>query len=343
MQDDSTLEEGQDQELFEHYRIDVDPGQSLLRIDKFLMHRIENASRTKIQAAAEASCILVNGKPVKSNYKVKPRDVISVVLPNPPRDTTVYPENIPLVIVYEDDDLLIVNKEAGMVVHPGFNNYSGTLVNALVYHFDNLPTGRNGESRPGLVHRIDKDTSGLLVISKNELAMTRLAKQFFDHSIERKYHALVWGNFEEEAGTIVGNLDRNPKNRLQMTVFEDETKGKPAITHWKVLERFQYVTLIECQLETGRTHQIRAHMKYIGHPLFNDSTYGGDDILKGTNQAKFKQFIQNCFDLLPRQALHAKSLGFIHPSTGKAMHFESELPEDFQQVLEKWRRVQTTR
>ncbi len=343
MQDDSTLEEGQDQELFEHYRIDVDPGQSLLRIDKFLMHRIENASRTKIQAAAEAACILVNGKPVKSNYKVKPRDVISVVLPNPPRDTTVYPENIPLNIMYEDDDLLIVNKEAGMVVHPGFNNYNGTLVNALVYHFDHLPTGRNGESRPGLVHRIDKDTSGLLVISKNELAMTRLAKQFFDHSIERKYHALVWGDFEEEEGTIVGNLDRNPKNRLQMMVFEDETKGKPAITHWKVLERFQYVTLIECQLETGRTHQIRAHMKHIGHPLFNDSTYGGADILKGTNQAKFKQFIQNCFDLLPRQALHAKSLGFVHPSTGKALHFESELPDDFQQVLEKWRRVQSTR
>ncbi|TNE78221.1 MAG: RluA family pseudouridine synthase [Bacteroidetes bacterium] len=343
MQDDSTLEEGQDQELFEHYRIEVDPGQSLLRIDKFLMHRIENASRTKIQAAAEASCILVNGKPVKSNYKVKPLDVISVVLPNPPRDTTVYPENIPLQIMYEDDDLLIVNKEAGMVVHPGFNNYSGTLVNALVYHFDNLPTGRNGESRPGLVHRIDKDTSGLLVISKNELAMTRLAKQFFDHSIERRYHALVWGDFQEDEGTITGNLDRNPKNRLQMTVFEDESKGKPAITHWKVLERFQYVTLVECRLETGRTHQIRAHMRYIGHPLFNDSTYGGDDVLKGVNQAKFKQFIQNCFELMPRQALHAKSLGFIHPSSGEAMHFESELPADFQAVLEKWRRVQAPR
>lgn len=339
MQDDSLLEDYNDQELYEHHRIQVDPGQSALRIDKFLMHRIENASRTKIQAAAESSCILVNGNPVKSNYKVKPNDLITIVLPNPPRDNTLYPEDIPLDIMYEDDELLIVNKAPGMVVHPGFNNYSGTLVNALIYHFDHLPTGRNGETRPGLVHRIDKDTSGLLVISKNETSMAKLAKQFFDHSIERKYQALVWGDFEEDEGTIVGNLDRNPRNRLQMMVFEDESKGKPAITHWKVLERFTYVTLIECQLETGRTHQIRAHMRYIGHPLFNDSTYGGDTILKGVTQAKFKQFVQNCFTILPRQALHAKSLGFIHPKTGKKIYFDSDLPSDFTEVLEKWRRV----
>ncbi|MDX5320576.1 MAG: RluA family pseudouridine synthase [Bacteroidota bacterium] len=333
------LQETEDQELYEHYRILVDKGQSLLRIDKFLMHRIENASRTKIQNAAEEGCILVNDKAVKSNYKVKPNDVISVVLPNPPRDTTVYPEDIPLDILYEDDDLLIVNKEAGMVVHPGFNNYTGTLVNALVHHFDHLPVSRNGEQRPGLVHRIDKDTSGLLVISKNEKAMTHLAKQFFDHSIERSYLALVWGDFEEEEGTIEGNLDRNPKDRLQMMVFQDPEKGKPAITHWKVIERFHYATLVECRLETGRTHQIRAHMRYIGHPLFNDRTYGGDQIVKGVQLPKFKQFIQNQFDILPRQALHAKSLGFIHPRTGEKIYFDSELPEDFQTCLDKWRGV----
>ncbi|MBI1222826.1 MAG: RluA family pseudouridine synthase [Bacteroidetes bacterium] len=335
-------QDNEDQELYEHFRIQVDRGQGLLRIDKFLMLRIENASRTKIQNAAQEGCILVNDHVVKSNYKVKPLDIISVVLPNPPRDTTVYPEDIPLDILFEDDDLLIVNKAPGMVVHPGFNNYTGTLVNALVYHFDQLPVSRNGEQRPGLVHRIDKDTSGLLVISKNELSMTHLAKQFFDHSIERSYQALVWGDFEEDEGTIEGNLDRNPKDRLQMMVFEDPDKGKPAITHWKVLERFHYATLIECRLETGRTHQIRAHMRYIGHPIFNDRTYGGDKILKGIQLPKFRQFIQNQFETLPRQALHAKSLGFIHPKTKEKMYFESELPDDFQSCLDKWRSVSAT-
>jgi len=330
-------ENQEDLELFEHHRIVVDKGQSLLRIDKFLMHRIENASRTKIQAAADAGSILVNDKPIKSNYKVKPSDVISVLLPNPPRDTTVYPENIPLDIVYEDDDLLIVNKAAGMVVHPGFNNYTGTLVNALTYHFENLPTGRNGEQRPGLVHRIDKNTSGLLVISKNEFAMSFLAKQFYDHSIERSYQALVWGNLEDESGTISGNLGRDPKDRLQMTVFADEDNGKPAVTHWKVLERFHYVTLIECKLETGRTHQIRAHLRHLGHPIFNDETYGGNQILKGTTFSKYRQFVGNAFEMIPRQALHAKSLGFIHPQSKEFVFFDSVLPPDFQSVLDKWR------
>jgi 23S rRNA pseudouridine1911/1915/1917 synthase len=329
-------ENQEDLELFEHHRIVVDKGQSLLRIDKFLMHRIENASRTKIQAAADAGSILVNDKPIKSNYKVKPSDVISVLLPNPPRDTTVYPENIPLDIVYEDDDLLIVNKAAGMVVHPGFNNYTGTLVNALTYHFENLPTGRNGEQRPGLVHRIDKNTSGLLVISKNEFAMSFLAKQFYDHSIERSYQALVWGNLEDESGTISGNLGRDPKDRLQMTVFADEDNGKPAVTHWKVLERFHYVTLIECKLETGRTHQIRAHLRHLGHPIFNDETYGGNQILKGTTFSKYRQFVGNAFEMIPRQALHAKSLGFIHPQSKEFVFFDSVLPPDFQSVLDKW-------
>lgn len=329
--------ENEEQDLYEHHRIVVDKGQSLLRIDKFLMHRIENASRTKIQAAAETGCILVNDKPVKSSYKVKPQDVISVVLPNPPRDTTVYPEDIPLNILYEDQDLLIVNKNPGMVVHPGFNNYNGTLVNALVYHFQHLPTGRNGEERPGLVHRIDKDTSGLLVISKNERSMTLLARQFYDHSIERTYHALVWGDMEGESGTITGNLGRNPKDRLQMMVFNDPEMGKPAVTHWKVLERFRYTTLVECRLETGRTHQIRAHMRHIGHPLFNDATYGGNEVLKGVQFPKFKQFVLNAFEILPRQALHAKTLGFIHPTTNKWVRFDSEWPEDFRLGIEKWR------
>lgn len=337
--EDVLLNDSEDQELYEHYRIIVDKGQSLLRIDKFLMHRIENASRTKIQSAAQAGSILVNDLPIKPNYRVKPNDVISVVLATPPRDTTVYPENIPLDIRYEDDDLLIVHKPAGMVVHPGFNNYTGTLVNALVYHFEQLPTGKNGADRPGLIHRIDKDTSGLLVISKNELAMAHLAKQFFHHTIERTYRALVWGDMVEDEGTIEGNLGRNPKNRLQMMVFHDPELGKPAITHYKVLERYHYATLVECRLETGRTHQIRAHMKFIGHPLFNDSTYGGDQILKGVQQSKFKQFIQNCFEVLPRQALHAKSLGFTHPTTGKKLFFDSELPEDFEACLKKWRTV----
>ncbi len=333
------IDENQDleeQDLYEHLRIVVDKGQSLLRLDKFLIIRTENTSRNRIQNAIDAGNVLVNDKVVKASYKVKPLDVISMVLPHPPRDTEVYPENIPLNIVYEDDDVILVNKPAGMVVHPGFNNYSGTLVNALVYHAQQLPQMPGNDGRPGLVHRIDKDTSGLLLISKNEWAITFLAKQFFDHSITRKYIALVWGDLTD-AGTVTGYIGRSMKDRKVMAVYDDENKGKWSVTHYKVLERFNYVTLIECELETGRTHQIRAHMKHIGHPLFNDSTYGGDRILKGTVFNKYRQFVENCFEILPRQALHAKSLGFIHPSTRKFIHFETELPDDFKAVLEKWR------
>lgn len=329
-------QELEEQDLFEHLRIVVDKGQSLLRLDKFLIIRTENTSRNRIQNAIDAGNVLVNEKVVKASYKVKPLDVISMVLPHPPRDTEVYPENIPLDIVYEDDDVILVNKPAGMVVHPGFNNYSGTLVNALVYHSQQLPQMPGNDGRPGLVHRIDKDTSGLLLISKNEWTITFLAKQFFDHSISRKYVALVWGDLTED-GTITGYIGRSAKDRKVMAVYDDESKGKWSVTHYKVLERFNYVTLVECELETGRTHQIRAHMKHIGHPLFNDSTYGGDRILKGTVFNKYRQFVENCFEVLPRQALHAKSLGFIHPSTRKFIHFETELPADFTAVLEKWR------
>jgi 23S rRNA pseudouridine1911/1915/1917 synthase len=328
----------QDQELFEHHRIVVDPGQSLLRIDKFLMHRLQNVSRSKIQAAALASSILVNEEPVKANYKVKPNDVITIVLPTPPRDTAIYPEDIPVNVVYEDEDLIIINKKPGMVVHPGFNNYTGTLVNALAWHFEGQNGGRKKDPSPYLVHRIDKNTSGLMVVAKNEMAMAGLAQQFFDHSLDRVYNALVWGDIDGDSGTITGNLARNPKDRLQMTVFEDGEHGKEAITHYKVLERFHYVTLVECKLETGRTHQIRAHMRYIGHPIFNDDGYGGDKILKGTTFSKYKQFIDNCFELIPRQALHAKTLGFIHPGTGERVFFESNLPADFLNVMEKWRK-----
>ncbi|AFD07477.1 RluA family pseudouridine synthase [Solitalea canadensis] len=324
-------------DLYEHLRIVVDKGQSLLRIDKFLMHKIENASRNRIQNAIEADNVLVNDKPIKASYKVKPADVISIVMPHPPRDTEVYPEDLPISIVYEDNDLLVVNKAAGMVVHPGYGNYTGTLVNALVFHFQQLPTLPGNDGRPGLVHRIDKDTSGLLLISKNERSMTYLARQFFDHSITRKYTALVWGDLKED-GTVTGYIGRSMKDRRVQDVYETEEKGKWSVTHYKVLERLGYVTLIECQLETGRTHQIRAHMKSIGHPLFNDETYGGDKILKGTVFGKYKQFVENCFELLPRQALHAKTLGFIHPTTKEYIHFETELPEDFQQGLEKWRK-----
>ena len=328
--------ETEDQELFEHFRIVVDKGQSLLRLDKFLMNRIENASRNRIQNAIEAGSVLVNGREIKASYKVKPLDKISVVLPHPPRDTEVYPENIPLNIAYEDDDLLIVNKAAGMVVHPGYNNYSGTLVNALVYYFNQLPQLPGNEGRPGLVHRIDKDTSGLLVIAKNEWAITFLAKQFFDHSISRKYLALVWGDLEED-GTVTGYIGRSLRDRRVMSVYDDPEKGKWSVTHYRVLERLRYVTLIECQLETGRTHQIRAHLKSIGHPLFNDAVYGGDQILKGATFSKYKQFVENCFELLPRQALHAQSLGFVHPVTKKQVGFECPLPEDFEACLNKWR------
>lgn len=337
MNDEFDVPEIEEQDLYEHLRIVVDKGQSFLRIDKFLMNRIENASRNRIQHAIEAGSVLVNDKLVKASYKIKPLDIISVVLPHPPRDTEVYPENIPLDIVYEDDDVILVNKPAGMVVHPGFNNYTGTLVNALVYHVQQLPQLPGNEGRSGLVHRIDKDTSGLLLISKNERAITFLAKQFFDHSITRKYLALVWGDIEQD-GTISGYIGRSAKDRKVMAIYSDESKGKWSVTHYKVLERLNYVTLIACELETGRTHQIRAHMKHIGHPLFNDSSYGGDRIVKGTVFTKYKQFVENCFELMPRQALHAESLGFIHPTTRQFIHFVADLPPDFTAVLDKWRK-----
>ncbi len=322
-------------ELFEHFRFDVPKGQLLLRIDKFLMNLIPNATRNKIQNAATAGDIYVNDLPVKSNYKVKPFDVVRIMLSHPPFENRVDPENIPLDIVYEDEALLLINKPAGLVVHPGHGNYTGTLVNALAYHFENLP--KNSSERPGLVHRIDKDTTGLLVIAKTEAAMTHLAKQFEAKTSEREYIALVWGTVKEDEGTIEGNIARHVKDRMQMAVFADPEIGKPAITHYKVLERFGYVTLVSCILETGRTHQIRVHMKHIGHPLFNDARYGGDLILKGTTFTKYKQFIDNCFKVLPRQALHAKTLGFVHPTTGEMMRFDTELPQDMQECIEKWR------
>jgi len=322
-------------ELYEHFRFEVPKGQLLLRIDKFLMNLIPNATRNKIQQAATNGDIYVNDAPVKSNYKVKPLDVVRILLSHPPFENRVDPENIPLDIVYEDDALLLINKPPGLVVHPGHGNYTGTLVNALAYHFENLPL--NSSERPGLVHRIDKDTSGLLVIAKTEAAMTHLAKQFEAKTSEREYVAIVWGNVKEEEGTIEGNIARHVKDRMQMAVFADPEIGKPAVTHYKVLERFGYVTMVSCVLETGRTHQIRVHMKHIGHPLFNDARYGGDLILKGTTFTKYKQFIDNCFKILPRQALHAKTLGFVHPTTGEMMRFDTELPDDMKELIEKWR------
>jgi 23S rRNA pseudouridine1911/1915/1917 synthase len=336
MDSENILPDKEDSDFYEHFNLVVDKGQSLIRIDKFLMLRIENASRSKIQHAIEAGNVLVNEKPIKASYKVKPLDVISIVLPHPPRDTEVIPQDIPINIIYEDDDLLLVNKEAGMVVHPGYGNWDGTLVNALVFHFTQLPQLPGNDGRPGLVHRIDKDTSGLLLISKNEKSMTYLAKQFYDHSISRKYFALVWGDIEND-GKVTGYIGRSAKDRKVMDVYDTESEGKWSVTHYKVLERFNYVTLIECQLETGRTHQIRAHMQHIGHPLFNDASYGGDKIRKGTLFAKYKQFVDNCFQIIPRQALHAKTLGFIHPTKRESVHFETELPQDFSMVLEKWR------
>jgi 23S rRNA pseudouridine1911/1915/1917 synthase len=322
-------------ELFEHHRFVSTKGQSLLRVDKFLMHLIENATRNKLQQAAERGNIWVNDIPVKSNYRVKPFDVVRVMLTHPPFENHILPENIPLDIVYEDESLLVINKPSGLVVHPGHGNYTGTLVNALAYHFDNLP--ENSSERPGLVHRIDKDTTGLLVIAKTEQAMTYLAKQFEDKTTEREYIALVWGNVKEDEGTIEGNIARHVKDRMQMAVFTDDEQGKPAITHYKVIERFGYVTLVSCQLETGRTHQIRVHMKYIGHTLFNDSRYGGDLILKGTTFTKYKQFIDNCFKILPRQALHARTLGFVHPVSKEMMRFETPIPKDMEECITKWR------
>lgn len=322
-------------ELFEHFRFDVTQGQQLLRIDKFLMNLIPNATRNKIQTAASNGDIYVNDVPVKSNYKVKPFDVIRIMLAHPPYENRVDPEDIPLDIVYEDDALLLINKPPGLVVHPGHGNYTGTLVNALAFHFENLPL--NSSERPGLVHRIDKNTSGLLVIAKTEAALSHLAKQFENKTSEREYIALVWGNVKDDEGTIEGNIARHVKDRMMMAVFADPEIGKPAITHYKVLERFGYVTLVSCKLETGRTHQIRVHLKHIGHTLFNDERYGGDQILKGTTFTKYKQFVENCFKILPRQALHAKTLGFVHPVTGETMRFDTPLPEDMQQCIEKWR------
>lgn len=331
-------DEQEDDELYEHHRIVVDPGQAPLRIDRFLLDKLSNVTRNKIQQGIKDGFVHVNEESVKSNYKVKPEDVITIAFPEPPRDDEVVPEDIPLDIVYEDKDILIVNKPAGMVVHPAYQNWTGTLVNALVYHFQSLPEMEGNAGRPGLVHRIDKDTSGLLVIAKTEAAMTGLAKQFFDHSIERTYLALVWGIPENSSGTIDVNLGRSPKDRRVTEAFEDENTGRRAITHYEVIETLRYVSLVKCKLETGRTHQIRAHMKYIGHPLFNDPVYGGDRIMKGTIFSKYKSFVENCFKCLRGQALHAATLGFIHPVSRKKVSFEAPLPDDFEEVLERWRR-----
>ena len=332
---EEVIEHDDNNELYEHYNFLAAEGQEPLRVDKFLMNFIENATRNKIQKAIKNGGVLVNDKRVKANHKVKPNDVVRVVLAHPPHENLLVAEDIPIDIIYEDDDVMVVNKEAGMVVHPGHGNYSGTLVNGLIHHVENLP--KNSNERPGLVHRIDKDTSGLLVVAKNEEALTYLAKQFFEKTTERLYYALVWGDIEDDEGTIEGNIGRSLKNRLQMSVFPDGDFGRPAVTHFKVIERFTYVTLVECKLETGRTHQIRAHFRYIGHTLFNDERYGGDKVLKGTTFTKYKQFVMNCFDVLPRQALHAKTLGFIHPKTKDFMRFESKLPQDMFDCLEKWR------
>jgi len=326
----------EEDDLFEHYRIVADKGQSLMRLDKYLSLHVANASRTKIQNGIDAEAVKVNGQITKASYKVKPLDIVTLSLPQPPRDTEIIPEDIPLDIIYEDDVMLIVNKPTGMVVHPAFGNWTGTLINALVYHFQNLPTGRNGEGRPGLVHRIDKDTSGLLVIAKTEFAMTFIAKQFSDHTIERTYNALIWGEPKEEKGTVTGNIGRSAKDRRVMDIFEDGSQGKRAVTHYEVIKPMRYVSLIKCNLETGRTHQIRAHMQHIGHPIFNDNVYGGDKILRGGSTGSYKAMVENCFSFLPGQALHAKSLGFVHPGTREWIQFDTELPDNFQKILDKW-------
>lgn len=324
------------EELYEHFTVTVDKGQSLLRLDKFLVHRMEHCSRNRIQVAADSGNILVNGTPAKASYKVKPLDRISIVMPYPRRDTEIEPQDIPLDILYEDDDVILVNKAAGMVVHPGHGNWEGTLVHALAWHLRDVPMFQEGSERAGLVHRIDKDTSGILVVAKNETAHAFLARQFYEHTTYRRYVALVWGDFDEDEGTITGNIGRSPRERQKMYVFEDGSDGKHAVTHWRVLRRYGYVTLVECRLETGRTHQIRVHMAWQGHPLFNDARYGGDRILRGTTFTKYRQFIENCFELMPRQALHARALGFVHPTTRREMTFESGLPDDFRAVLDKW-------
>ncbi|MFR0677741.1 RluA family pseudouridine synthase [Dysgonomonas mossii] len=331
------LVEDQNSELFEHYRFVADKGQGMIRVDKYLAMHIVGVSRNRIQQAAEADCILVNNTPVKSNYRIKPLDVISVVMNRPPRELEIIPEDIPLDVVYEDEDLMVINKPPGLVVHPGFGNYQGTMVNAIAYRLKDTPEYDSKDPRLGIVHRIDKDTSGLILVAKNAYAKTHLSAQFFNKTTKRQYIALVWGNISDDEGRIEANIGRSLKNRMLMTVFPEADYGKHAVTHYKVLERLGYVTLIQCQLETGRTHQIRVHMKHIGYTLFNDERYGGNEILKGTNFAKYKQFVQNCFNICPRQALHAQTLGFVHPRTGQELMFEAPLPDDMSQLVEKWR------
>ena len=324
-------------ELYEHFRVVVDKGQSQVRVDKYVFERLVNSSRNRIQKAADAGLIMANGKPVKSSYKVKPCDVLTVMMDRPRYDNDIIPEDIPLDIVYEDNDLMVVNKPAGLVVHPGCGNYHGTLVNAIAWHLKDNPKYDPNDTQVGLVHRIDKDTSGLLVVAKTPDAKTHLGLQFYNKTTKRKYNALVWGVVENNEGTIEGNIGRNPKDRMQMAVLSDPAQGKHAVTHYRVLERLGYVTLVECVLETGRTHQIRVHMKHIGHTLFNDERYGGNEILKGTHFSKYKQFVNNCFETCPRQALHAMTLGFVHPRTGEEMFFTSPLPEDMTNLIDKWR------
>lgn len=336
--DDEELLVDDARELYEHFRFVADKGQALLRVDKFLTERLQNSSRNRVQQAADAGCILVNGRPVKSNYRVKPLDVVTVVMDRPRYENEVLPEPIPLDIVYEDDTVLVVNKPAGLVVHPGHGNYNGTLVNGLAYHFKDNPDYDVNDPRMGLVHRIDKDTSGLLVVAKTPDAKTNLGKQFFNKTTKREYLALVWGCPSPSPGTIVGNIDRDPRDRLRMAVFDpDSGIGKHAVTHYEVLEPLGPVSLVKCVLETGRTHQIRAHMKHIGHPLFADARYGGDQILRGVNSGAYRKFVANCFEVCPRQALHARTLGFVHPVTRREMFFTSELPDDFKALLDGWR------
>ena len=326
-----------DETLFKEYRCVADKGQSPLRVDKFLVEHIAHMSRNKIQQAADAGSLSVNGRPVKSNYKVKPCDVVTVTMDTPAYDNTIIPEDIPLDVIYEDKDLMVINKPAGLVVHPGCGNTHGTLINAIAWHLRGNSDFDPNDPQVGLVHRIDKNTSGLLVVAKTPYAKAHLGMQFFKKSTKRTYNAVVWGRVKEDAGTIEGNITRNPRNRLQMCVSDDPMVGKSAVTHYRVLERMSYVSLVECNLETGRTHQIRVHMKHIGHTLFSDDCYGGDEILKGTHFSKYSQFVRNCFKMCPRQALHAKTLGFVHPTTGEEMYFDSQLPQDFTNLVEAWR------